>query len=185
MIFVQRSADITRGFVRERIFFQQVQHFGRTLEQARQEIGKPPAGRTAVQGAQRLEPHLPVEPRLVRRDKRRAAFQIARLPLEYIGQPVDTVVASLHDDFRARRRHDGEQPVGTDAAQWRDPPQQLQPGTGQIFHAEQSGRGFQTAHQDDHCGQQTHADRAERIPRTVPSHPVLLPRWGRRCPEGG
>src|SRR5438552_16645179 len=68
----------------------------------------------AVVIAQRRKPHLPVEPRLVRRDEPRAPPHFVWFPLELVRLPGDAVVASLDDDFRPLGRHDGKQTVAVD-----------------------------------------------------------------------
>src|SRR5882762_11297079 len=69
---------------RKGVLAQQGEHLGGPLEQALEQRDEPVSGALRVE---RREPHLPVEPRHVRRYERRAAGRIARLPAEPILAP--------------------------------------------------------------------------------------------------
>src|SRR5207302_8825560 len=64
--------------------------------------------------AEGREPHLPIEPRLMRLDEGRRAGEVARLPSEFVLEPVLSVVAAFDDDLRACGRHHGEESVAVD-----------------------------------------------------------------------
>ena len=77
-------------------------------------------GRARVE-AQRCEPHLPIQSRLVRRDEARPAVHITRFPFEFVGVPGDAIVASFDDDFETLGRHHCEETVAVDQAEWFEP----------------------------------------------------------------
>ena len=77
-----------------------------------------------------------------------------------VSQPGEAVVAPFHDNFRPGRGHDGEQSVGVNRAEWRDPLQQSQQWLRQVSGAKQAGDCFRAADQQNECGEHTHAERA-------------------------
>src|SRR5256886_10667096 len=46
-------------------------------------------------------PHLPIEPRLMRRAPARRTFNVARFPFEFVGQPFNTFRAAFEHDLAA------------------------------------------------------------------------------------
>ena len=106
----------------ERIIFQQREHIGRALKQAEAEVHEP---RVLPVVAQRGEPHLPVQSRLVRLDEAGTTLRVAGFPFEFVRQPGDAVIAALDDDFVARPGHHAEQTVGVQRSEWPDGPRQL------------------------------------------------------------
>src|SRR2546430_5281534 len=70
--------------------FRSRSHLRRPLEHAPHQPGQPCLGPRRVE---RGEPHLPVEPRLMRRHESRAARHVARLPAELVLPPVHAVPA--------------------------------------------------------------------------------------------
>src|SRR2546429_3971523 len=84
-VLVVDQPNVTGRPARKRVLVEQVKHLGRPLEQV------PQQGHEPVPGALRIErrkPHLPIEPRHVRRYEGRTARRIARLPAELILTPV-------------------------------------------------------------------------------------------------
>ena len=65
------------------------------------------------------EPHLPVEPRLMRHRPTGPNSHVAGLEPEGVGHPGGAVHGPLDDEFVPARRHDGEQTVRVRQAQWR------------------------------------------------------------------
>src|ERR1051325_2295146 len=86
--------------VRERIPGKEPEHRGGSLQEADEEIPEP---RRRVEAAEGREPHLPVQPGLVRLDEPGAPHHVARLVLELVLAPGGPVVAALEDDLLATR----------------------------------------------------------------------------------
>src|SRR5204862_1993988 len=84
----------------------------RSFEQPLAEALEP---RRLARGAQRRKPHLPVEPRLMWRNHRRRAPDVAWLVLELVRQPSLAIVRSFDDDFGPRGGHDRKEAVAVHA----------------------------------------------------------------------
>src|SRR5262249_43749329 len=100
-------------------------------------------------GVQGRKPHLPVEPRLMRRHEAGPPIHIAGLPLEVIGLPVRRVVASLEDDLWPRRGHHRKQAIVIHSPKWnrslREREREAWPGN---FPSERNGE-LDAAHEAD------------------------------------
>ncbi len=103
----------------EGILVQQLQHGWLALQQADAQVGEPLADAGTLR-SQRFEPHLPVQPRLVRLAKTGSAFHVAGFVSELVGKPRQTIVAAFDDDLVAGSRHHAEQAVGIGAIHWRE-----------------------------------------------------------------
>jgi hypothetical protein len=66
--------------------------------------------------AERREPHLPVEARLMGRDESRPLPDLARFVRESVGLPGRAVATAFDDDFASLGGHDREQPVAVEGA---------------------------------------------------------------------
>src|SRR4051812_11067432 len=91
-IFVKPGADVARRVVRKRILGEKIGDLRSVLEQTFQKTDE----RSVVPViAERGEPHLPIEPRLVRRVPTRRPLQRAWLPLEFVRAPFGSVRAAF------------------------------------------------------------------------------------------
>ena len=72
------------------------------------------------QSRERSEPHLPVEPRHVRRGEAGPSAHVARLPAEVVRHPRHAVPAPFDDDLRPLGRHHREEAVRVHALEGRD-----------------------------------------------------------------
>src|ERR1041384_8795422 len=90
-IFVKPRPDITRRLVRKRIISEKIRDLRSVLEQALEETDEPWVLPVI---AERGEPHLTIEPRLVRRIPPGRPVQCARLPSEFVPTPLDAVRAA-------------------------------------------------------------------------------------------
>src|SRR5262249_7619327 len=84
----------------------------RSLEQPPAKTLKP---RGLIVRAERGEPHLPIEPRLVWCNPGGSTSQIARFVFELVRQPIGSVVGPFDDDFRPRGGHHRKESVAVDA----------------------------------------------------------------------
>src|SRR5262249_38316456 len=91
VVVVQGGAQEPGRTSGKRILREQGRHRRRSLEQPGTEGEKPPVLLVRAEGR---EPHLPVEPRLVRRHEARTAAEVSRLPAELVGLPGFAVVAA-------------------------------------------------------------------------------------------
>ena len=98
MVIINDGANVTGRCIGERVVLEQAQYIWRTLQKAEAEIDEP--GVVAVI-AERGEPHLPVQARLVRSDEFWPPFEVAGLVFEFVFDPCDAVIAALDDNFRA------------------------------------------------------------------------------------
>jgi hypothetical protein len=98
MVIVNDGANVTGRGIGEGVAFEQTQDVRRTLQKTDAEIDEP--GVVAVI-AQRSEPHLPIQARLMGGDEFWASIGIAGLVFEFVFQPRDAVVAAFDDNFRA------------------------------------------------------------------------------------
>src|SRR5260370_31945291 len=96
MIVVYHGANVTRRGVGKWVSFEQRQDFRRTLEQTDAEIDEPWVAPVIAEGG---KPHLPIQSRLVWRDKFRAPFHITGLVLEFVFKPGDAVVAAFDNNL--------------------------------------------------------------------------------------
>src|ERR1051325_6756402 len=108
VVQVQPGSHILRRTSRKWIESQQSKHARLPVQQPCQKMLKP---RILLITPQSQKPHLPVEPRLVRRDYRRGAQRISGLIRELVRQPILAVVRALHHDFGPGCRHIREQTV--------------------------------------------------------------------------
>src|SRR5206468_11572502 len=113
-ILIERGPDVPGGMIRERIVREQRRDDLRAFEQSQRKREKP---RILVVAAERREPHLPVEPRLVGLDERWRPRQVAGLPFELVRAPCVPIVASFYDDLGTARRHHREEAVAVDDAE--------------------------------------------------------------------
>ena len=113
-VIVHQCANEPGRGVGKRIVLQESNHVRRTAQQPLAEAQEP---RVAAVILERREPHLPVQPRLMRRHKRRRAKHVAGFVPKLIRAPVRAIDAAFDDDLGPRGRHDGEQSVAVDAAQ--------------------------------------------------------------------
>src|SRR5579883_305984 len=91
-IVIQATAQVARWLVGKWIVCEQRAHGGRSLEQPLLKAQEPTVVSTL---AERREPHLPIESRLVRLDELRLPVDRSRLPFEEIFAPLLSVLASL------------------------------------------------------------------------------------------
>ena len=86
---VKQGAKILWRVRRKRIALDQFEHLAVVLQQAPAELLEPPL---PYETAERRKPHLPIQPRLMRRHPRGPAMKIARLVLEPVFEPVRRVL---------------------------------------------------------------------------------------------
>jgi len=113
----------------KRIALQQSQNGRRAFAQALEEEDEPDV--VARIGAEKWDPHLPVEPRHHRRGELGAAAEGAGLPFEFVGLPGHAVVAPLDDQLRAVGGHNGEQAVAAGNSKWQNESGQIGDRSGQ------------------------------------------------------
>src|SRR5690242_9395194 len=89
-ILVVNGADIERRRIGKRIRAQEMEHLGRTLQQANAQIEKP---WILLIGTESSEPHLPIQARLMRRNESRAAHWVAGFESEFVSDPGRAVLA--------------------------------------------------------------------------------------------
>src|ERR1039458_8070093 len=118
-VVVNHRANIARRGIGEWIAFDQPQHWARALQEAYAEVHHP--GILPI-GAQRGEPHLPIQSRLMRRNEPGPARDVARLVFELVLPPGDAILAALNDNLRARGGHYREQAVAVEAPERFQPP---------------------------------------------------------------
>ena len=114
VILVQHCSDVAGRFLRKRISVKQREDIWRTFKEADEEIEEP---FVLPIGTERGKPHLPIEPRLMRRDETWAIVNIAGLPAEGIGPPDLSFVAAFDDDLIPFRGHHAKKPVGIETAE--------------------------------------------------------------------
>src|SRR5262245_37468793 len=119
MILIQHGPNEAWRLLRERISFQQRQHFGLPLQEPHAKIDEPGIAADVAEGG---KPHLPIQARLVRSNKIRRTLNVSRLVLELISLPALAVVAAFHNDFGSSHGHDGKQSITIDAAKGSPPP---------------------------------------------------------------
>ncbi len=107
-IAIKSRADEPRRGLRKRISGQESRDLRFSLEQTNHELNEPGifSGRS-----ERGEPHLPVEPRLVRRAPTRRTHYISRFPFEFVRQPLDPIGAAFDHNFAAILRHHAKKAV--------------------------------------------------------------------------
>src|SRR5439155_1487245 len=71
--------------------------------------------------AQGSEPHLPIQPRLMRLDEPGTLFHITWFVFEFVVEPVSAILAALHDDLRPGGGHDSEQSISVEAPEGGQP----------------------------------------------------------------
>ena len=108
MVVVDHRAQVPGRLLGKRIRLQQARHRLGAREQPFAEAQEPGL---AARVAERGEPHLPIQPRHVRRHEFRTAPHIARLPAELVGFPLAAILAAFDRDLRPSRGHDREQPI--------------------------------------------------------------------------
>src|ERR1044071_744512 len=118
MVFILEGANKTRWSSRKRIAFDQTKDLWFSLQQADAKIQE--AGILLII-AERCEPHLPIQTRLMWLNKFGTNFYITGFVLELIIQPICSIITSLDNDFRPSCGHDCEQAVTVDGAKGGDP----------------------------------------------------------------
>src|SRR5262245_48754360 len=108
VILVHLAPNESRRLAAKRIVSEKPRDRTRTLEEPRTEALEP---WLLCVLRQRGKPHLPVQPRLKRCDPGRSPRDIADLVAEFVRQPGDAVIRSLHDDFGPLGRHNCEESV--------------------------------------------------------------------------
>src|SRR5262249_27090353 len=109
--------DEFRRRVWKRILLEQCQNVRRSLEQAVQELHEPGIASIGPQGR---KPHLPIQPRLVRRYPGKASLGIAGFIREFISQPRSAVPAPFDNDLGTGCGHDSEETIPVDEVERRD-----------------------------------------------------------------
>src|SRR5262249_731152 len=105
VIIVCNSTDQTRRLSWKWIHSQERRNFRLPPKQSNDQLRKPRIFLWRRKGG---KPHLPVEPRLIRRNPGQRPCEIARFLFEFIRLRLVTVIVASDDDFLARRRHDCE-----------------------------------------------------------------------------
>src|SRR6202022_959451 len=104
-ITIGDRADIARWAFGKWVVLEQLRHLRVSFQQTYRQSHKP---LVLVIGSKRGEPHLPIEPGLVRRAPTRDAFHVARVPFELIRDPIDSVRAPFENNFAPVLRHHTE-----------------------------------------------------------------------------
>src|SRR6202453_3086461 len=107
-VLVKLGAHMGRRLVGKSILFQESGHRRFVIQEALEKAREP---RPSLRVVERGEPHLPVEPRLMRDVPWRTAHDIAGLVAEFVFAPLHAVIGPLDDDFIAGRGHDRKQAV--------------------------------------------------------------------------
>src|SRR2546430_6187499 len=89
-IAIKSCANVARRSLRKRISFKKRCDFSFAMQQRNHRLNKP---RILSIRPQRGEPHLPVEPRLMRRAPARRAHHVTGLPFEFVRLPIKSVSA--------------------------------------------------------------------------------------------
>ena len=89
-IAIKGRANVARRSLRKRISFEQRNDFQFAVQQANDCLNKP---RILSIRPERGKPHLPIEPRLMRRAPARRAHYVARLPFKFVRLPIKSVSA--------------------------------------------------------------------------------------------
>src|SRR5438045_104081 len=108
MVFVKNRADKSRWPCGEGIFFQQSQNFRAPFQQPNQQRNEPCIIPIV---AERREPHLPIQPWLMRCDPPRWLAEIAGFISELVRMPLFAVIAPFNQNFQTLRCHDRKKPV--------------------------------------------------------------------------
>ena len=114
-VSIESSPDVSRRFLRKRIARKESRHVRFAFEQPNFEVVDP---RVFSRRSQRGEPHLPIEPRLMRRAPARRTHHIAWFPFEFVRQPIDPVRAAFDHDLFTIFRHYAEKPVAVRDPKW-------------------------------------------------------------------
>src|SRR3984893_1402469 len=114
-VSIESGPDVARRFLRKRIAREESRHVRFAFEQTNFEVVEP---RVFSRRSQCGEPHLPVEPRLMRRAPAGRTHHIARFPFEFVRQPVDPVRAPFDFNFAAVLRHYAEKSVAVRDSEW-------------------------------------------------------------------
>src|SRR5437867_13010313 len=106
MVSIHWSADVAWRHIGKWISCEELKHARRSFQQPRLEIEKP---RSEISECR--EPHLPVQPRLMRHRVARRSRQTAWHPFKLVRFPGYAVGAAFDDDFKTCCRHDCKQAV--------------------------------------------------------------------------
>ena len=114
-IAIKSGADEPRRGLRKRILGQESRDLRLSLKQTNHEPDEPGIflGRS-----ERGEPHLPVEPRLMRRAPTGRTHYISRFPFEFVRQPIDPISAAFDYNFAAILRHHAKKAVPVHDPKW-------------------------------------------------------------------
>jgi crotonobetainyl-CoA hydratase len=115
-VVVKLRAHVFGRPVGERIRLQQCQDSWASFKQAPHQARHPGAVPDAAESG---EPHLPVEPRLMRNVPSGGSVQGARFVAKHIFTPAFSVHRTLDHDLGPGDGHHGEQSIGIDDEQWR------------------------------------------------------------------
>src|ERR1017187_2898848 len=84
LVVIQDGANVFGRRLRKRVSLEQRKHLRRTLQQPKQKLAEP---RRLAIGAQRREPHLPIQARLKGRNPAWGAVRITYLVFEFVSKP--------------------------------------------------------------------------------------------------
>src|SRR5207237_8563738 len=101
-IAIKGCANVARRSLRKRISFKKRCDFCFAMQQRNHRRNKP---RILSIRPKRGEPHLPIEPRLMRRAPARRAHHVTGLPFEFVRLPIKSVSTPLNYDLASIFRH--------------------------------------------------------------------------------
>src|SRR6266704_3854440 len=107
-VAVKSCANVTWRILRKRIPFKKRCDLRFAVQQGNHRLNKP---RVLSIRPERGEPHLPVEPRLMRCTPTRRAVYAARLPFELVRLPINSVGAALDHNLAPVFRHHAKKTV--------------------------------------------------------------------------
>src|ERR1700676_4060460 len=116
-VSIESGPDVARRFLWKRIAREESPHIRFAFEQENFEVVEP---QIFPRRSQCGEPHLPIEPRLMRRAPARCTRHVARLPFEFVRQPIDPVRAAFDHDLFTIFRHHAEKSVAIRDSKWLD-----------------------------------------------------------------
>ena len=97
VVFEKACPDVPRRGVRKGICFHQAKNRGRTLKQPGQKIHEPWFSFDVIQSG---KPHLPIQPRLMRKIPQRRTPYVARFVFKRVFVPVKAIIRALDNDLR-------------------------------------------------------------------------------------
>ena len=107
-IILNSRSEKARGSIRKRISGQKLENILFSFQQTNAEIPEP---RILLRGSQSREPHLPVQPGLIRSDKTGRPRKIAGFVSKFIGFPLSPIAGPLNHDFGPPRCHDSKKAI--------------------------------------------------------------------------